>query len=68
MNVPPELQINDVIISSPPALLLPSGVRSPDPIAPAACPDPDLNQTGCNTSVQEAARTMTPPAGGAYNC
>lgn len=42
-------------------------MRSPDPdLAPEACPNPDLNQTGCNISVEEAAQTTTLPAGGAY--
>lgn len=48
-------------------LLLPSGVRSPDPgLTPETCPDPDLNQTGRNASVKEAAQITTPPAGCDY--
>lgn len=61
-------RLHKLFIDSPfPALLLPSGMRSPDPgFAPEPCPNPDLNQTGCNTLVEEAAQTTTLPAGGAY--
>lgn len=57
-----------LFINSPsPELLLPSGVRSPDPnLALEACPNHDLNQTGCNSSLEEAAQTTTLPVGGAY--
>lgn len=55
------------IHGSSPALLLPSGVRSTDPgLVPEACPNPDLNQTDCNTLLEEAAKTTTLPVSGAY--
>lgn len=62
------VKLHKLFIDSPfPALLLPSGVRSPDPgLTPEPCPNPDLNQTGCNTLVEEAAQTTTLPVGGAY--
>lgn len=60
--------LHKLFINSPSlAMLLPSGVRSPDPgLAPEACPNPDLNQTGCNTLVKEAAQITTLHAEGAY--
>lgn len=55
------VRLHKLFIDSPsPALLLPSGVRSPDPaLAPEACPNPDLHQTGCNKLVEEAAQSIT---------